>query len=197
MKEARKLYAKIGVEKTTMEDVSKAAGCTRRTLYAYFESWEDLVLQVYIDDMEKRWNCQQVSMENGVDGLGKLKHWAEAYFAYAQAHPESVHLEMFRDYRGIEPGDLRPEALDRYENVLHPLIAEMVDVFEQGQNDGSIRQSLAALPTLNQFAFSLRTIMNRVLSSGDSPEEFDTTDFVPSFIEVFLRGIARQPEDRS
>ncbi len=84
-----------------------------------------------------------------------------------------------------------------YETVFGCLVEEMVTVFQGGQLDGSIRQDLAPLPTLNQFALSLRTMMNRVLSSGDSPEEFDTSCFVANFIEIFLRGIARQPEVRN
>jgi AcrR family transcriptional regulator len=196
MAEARKLYASGGVENTPMEEVARASGCTRRTLYAYFSSWEDLVLQVYIADIEDRWRHQKQAMAKGKSGLQQLKFWAQAYHDFAVKHPGSVHLEMFRDYRGIDPLDQGHEAKHRYEEVVGPVVTEMVGVFCQGQKDGSIREDLAPLPTLNQFALSLRTLMNRVLSSGDSPEEFDTADFVSNYIDLFLRGIATHPEVR-
>ncbi len=195
--EARKLFAENGVENTPMQDVARAAGCTRRTLYAYFDSWEDLVLQVYIEDIEERWRHQKQAMTPGTNGLHCLELWARAYLEFATDRPGSVHLEMFRDYRGIDPLDQGPEAKRRYENIVSSLVEEMVSIFNLGQKDGSIRKDLAPLPTLNQFALSLRTMMNRVLSSGDSPAEFDTSDFVSNYIDIFLRGIAHDPEVRS
>lgn len=197
MAEARKLYAVQGVENTPMQDVAQAAGCTRRTLYAYFDSWEDLMIQVYIQDIEERWGKQKEAMALGDNGLRRLELWARAYLDFAAARPESVHLEMFRDYRGVDPLDQGEDLRQRYETVVGSLVEEMVAVFQGGQKDGSIRPDLAPLPTLNQFALSLRTMMNRVLSSGDSPDEFDTSSFVANFIDIFLRGIARQPEERN
>ena len=38
---ARQLFAKKGLENTTMNDIAQASGKGRRTLYTYFKSKED------------------------------------------------------------------------------------------------------------------------------------------------------------
>lgn len=197
MTEARQLYAQQGVENTSMEDVARAADCTRRTLYAYFSSWENLLLEIYIESLAERWRWQQEAMAGSVTGLEKLRSWADSYFGYAKAHPEVLHMEMFRDYRGLEPDGHAAGFQKDYQAVLKPLTETMVQIFELGKMDGTVREELSALPTLSQFAFSLRSLMNRVLSSGDSPDEFETDGFVESFIDLFLRGLSPSPEARS
>ena len=43
---ARQLFAKMGVENTTMNDIALASKKERRTLYTYFKSKEDIYLAV-------------------------------------------------------------------------------------------------------------------------------------------------------
>ena len=57
---ARQLFAKMGVENTTMNDISLASKKGRRTLYTYFKSKEDIYMAVVeseldmLSDMMKR-----------------------------------------------------------------------------------------------------------------------------------------------
>ena len=57
---ARQLFAKMGVENTTMNDIALASKKARRTLYTYFKSKEDIYMAVVeseldmLSDMMKR-----------------------------------------------------------------------------------------------------------------------------------------------
>ena len=57
---ARQLFAKMGVENTTMNDIALASKKGRRTLYTYFKSKEDIYMAVVeseldmLSDMKKR-----------------------------------------------------------------------------------------------------------------------------------------------
>ena len=57
---ARQLFAKMGVENTTMNDIALASKKSRRTLYTYFKSKEDIYMAVVeseldmLSDMMKR-----------------------------------------------------------------------------------------------------------------------------------------------
>ena len=57
---ARQLFAKMGVENTTMNDIALASKKGRRTLYTYFKSKEDIYMAVVeseldmLSDMMKR-----------------------------------------------------------------------------------------------------------------------------------------------
>ena len=50
---ARRLFAKKGLEETTMNDISQASGKGRRTLYTYFRSKEDIYEAVVEAEMER------------------------------------------------------------------------------------------------------------------------------------------------
>ena len=53
---ARQLFAKNGIANTTMNDIAKASGKGRRTLYTYFKSKDD----VYSAVIRNIWKVEQV-----------------------------------------------------------------------------------------------------------------------------------------
>ena len=50
---ARQLFAKNGLENTTMNDIAVASGKGRRTLYTYFKSKEDVYYAVIESELER------------------------------------------------------------------------------------------------------------------------------------------------
>ena len=50
---ARRLFAKNGVENTTMNDIAQGAGKGRRTLYTYFKSKEEIFQAVIEGELER------------------------------------------------------------------------------------------------------------------------------------------------
>lgn len=50
---ARQLFAKNGIANTTMNDIAKASGNGRRTLYTYFNSKEDVYYAVIEGELER------------------------------------------------------------------------------------------------------------------------------------------------
>lgn len=50
---ARQLFAKHGLEKTTMNDIAVASGKGRRTLYTYFSNKEDIYVAVIESELER------------------------------------------------------------------------------------------------------------------------------------------------
>ena len=50
---ARQLFAKKGLENTTMNDIAQASGKGRRTLYTYFKNKEDIYWAVIEGELER------------------------------------------------------------------------------------------------------------------------------------------------
>ena len=50
---ARQLFAKNGINNTTMNDIAQASGKGRRTLYTYFKSKEDVYYAVIESELER------------------------------------------------------------------------------------------------------------------------------------------------
>jgi AcrR family transcriptional regulator len=53
LKEAQKLFQQFGVKKTTMEDIAKAMGKGKSTLYYYYCSKEDIFDAVITKEMDE------------------------------------------------------------------------------------------------------------------------------------------------
>ena len=51
--EARRLFADVGFDKTTMNDIALASNKGRRTLYTYFKSKDDILLAVVESEMDR------------------------------------------------------------------------------------------------------------------------------------------------
>lgn len=50
---ARQIFAKQGLEDTTMNDIAQASGKGRRTLYTYFKSKEEIYMAVVQEELER------------------------------------------------------------------------------------------------------------------------------------------------
>ena len=54
---ARELFARQGLEATTMNDIALSSGKGRRTLYTYFRSKEDIYYAVIESELERLSDC--------------------------------------------------------------------------------------------------------------------------------------------
>ena len=57
---ASELFAERGISATSMDDIAKAAGYSKATLYVYFENKEEIVSIVVLDSMKKL--CSYLSL---------------------------------------------------------------------------------------------------------------------------------------
>lgn len=69
---ARNLFAKHGVEDTTMNDIAVASGKGRRTLYTYFKSKDDIFYAVIEKEMERMSDRLRLVADKDLDPEDKL-----------------------------------------------------------------------------------------------------------------------------
>jgi AcrR family transcriptional regulator len=73
LKEAQKLFQQFGVKKTTMEDIAKAMGKGKSTLYYYYCSKEEIFDAVILKEMDEVFNRVKMAVEKAVSAEDKLK----------------------------------------------------------------------------------------------------------------------------
>ena len=73
LKEAQKLFQQFGVKKTTMEDIAKAMGKGKSTLYYYYGSKEDIFDAVIQKEMDEVFHCVKQAVEKAETAEEKLK----------------------------------------------------------------------------------------------------------------------------
>ena len=131
---ARQLFAKNGVANTTMNDIAKASGKGRRTLYTYFKSKDELAIQVtqMVDraytELEKAYLADKTT-----SGRDKLLDFVGKSLEIS-ARDEVLYKAFIHGLRYPEQGVLQKSDKRVYYRVLRELV-------EQCRQEGSIHPS--------------------------------------------------------
>lgn len=102
---ARQLFAKKGLESTTMNDIAIASGKGRRTLYTYFKNKEEIYLAVIIAELDRLSEKMSEVADKHLSPEDKL---VEIIYAHLNLIKEAVsrngnlRAEFFRDIWMVE-----------------------------------------------------------------------------------------------
>ena len=123
---ARQLFAKNGIENTTMNDIAVASGRGRRTLYTYFKSKDDMYYAVIESELER--------LSDKMDEV-----------AAKDTHPQDkiieliyTHLNMIKE-TVVRNGNLRAEFFRNIwmvEKVRKSFDEDEIDLFKKVYADG-------------------------------------------------------------
>ncbi|RGM44197.1 MULTISPECIES: TetR/AcrR family transcriptional regulator [Bacteroides] len=130
---ARQLFAKMGVENTTMNDIALASKKGRRTLYTYFKSKEDIYMAVVESELDLLSDMMKRVAEKDIRPDEKLM---EMIYTHLDAVKEAVfrngtlRANFFRDIWRVEKVRKRFDSkeIQLFKNVLREGLEE--DVFQ-------------------------------------------------------------------
>ncbi len=84
---AEPLFGRFGYRKTTVEDVCRAAGMSKRTFYELFRDKQDLLMQwieAVLNEMTETW---EASLPADLDPRGRLHSLLDLYAEIVREHP--------------------------------------------------------------------------------------------------------------
>ncbi len=191
---ARRAYTDKGVENTNMDDIALAAEYTRRTLYSYFKSRDEISLLVLIEDLQTRWARQKQAIAPAETGLEKIIIWGESLYEYSRAFPHSIRLQLYWDLKGIDQSQIGDNSFSSFEKINNELAAGLRQIFNLGVVDTSLRPDLQIDICISQFIYSVRSIINRAISETYSFAKFDADKYFKHYLDLFARGIRKNPE---
>ena len=128
---ARQLFAKNGLENTTMNDIAQASGKGRRTLYTYFRSKEEIygaVIGAELDRINDKMNEVAAMPLEPEDKLVQIVYTHLNMIKEAVQRNGNLRAEFFRNIVRVE--QVRKN-FDRNEQVLFAAI--MAEGVEQGR----------------------------------------------------------------
>ena len=189
---ARGLLSKKEISDISMDDIAEAAEYTRRTLYAYFKSGDDIWLRILFEDMTQRWEWQQQALVGVEGGLARITVWAEAHYAFWKENPQSIAVERYWDLHGIDRDRVSTETFDAFETLNNELANELREMFRGGIEDGSLRTDLLVDACISQFLYALRAVLGRALSSSYSFTDVDPDRYVRHYLDQYRRSICSE-----
>ena len=188
---ARRMLAGKGVEETSMDDIARGADYTRRTLYVYFGSRDEIYLSIFLEDMETRRDLQQDAVAKAGSGLEKITAWGLTFYEYARQNSHAMRLQLYWDFRGIDKNTIDRKIFSRFEAINHWLAEDLRDIFRHGVADGSLRRDIDVDMCISQYLYTLRAVLNRAIFPSYSFASFDADSYVHHYLDLFTRAIRR------
>jgi AcrR family transcriptional regulator len=84
---AEPLFVRFGFKKTTVEDVCRAAGMSKRTFYDLFKDKQDLLLQLLEAIITQSTDAWEAGLPPDLDPLGRLHSLLDFYSSMVRQHP--------------------------------------------------------------------------------------------------------------
>lgn len=162
---AEAVFCQKGFEGAAMDEIAKTAQFTKRTVYQYFASKEDLYFAVALKEFKQLLEYFRAAIAVEERGFEKIRRAGLAYYQYYQDHPDTFRL-LYTGF--IQVG--APEGPQRQKLLALKRAAfqELSAVFEAGKTDGSIRADLDATKAAYSFIFVHSGFFNMFFESGDS-----------------------------
>ena len=183
MKAAETLFSQKGFEQTTIEDISKMSEYSRRTIYAYYESKDDILNHI----IEKGLILLKSEIENAVqkndDFISQYKAICMAMVRYKNECPHSSENIYKAKTDNLSFADLSDAG--KHILVLGTEINDLLaDFIENGKKKGIIRQEIITGLTVYILWAGMTSFIDLVQTKG----KFIYSQFSISESELFDYG---------
>ncbi len=176
LQEAYSLLLVEGIHETSMEEIAEVSGCTRRTLYRYFPSKDELIFEVVIRVITE-WNLVQQEIGASLSGAGmdQVEMYLKALVAHMEKRLDTMRFLgafdfYFQDRSNLQCSD---DVKARFNQVSHGGHAYLRTLVEQGMTDGSLRYSGELDVLVSTISQVLWSFGQRVALRGNQIEEED------------------------
>ena len=122
---AVKVFSKHGFYNSKVAQVAREANVADGTIYLYFKSKEDILIQVFVDTMEMAISKQRMALEGLRTATDKLRTFVRVHFEMVGQSPalaEVVTVELRQSGKFMRAADMRP--FGRYLSIIARIISE-------------------------------------------------------------------------
>ena len=184
---ARGRFLRFGPRKTTMDEVARAAGCSRTTLYSHFRNMEDLYGSLLEQDAEAFIREASGVLASEAGAGRKIRRIVEiTRRTYAGNHVMRLALV------GDAEMSLEPVARAFTREQEQRIVALLRQVLEEGVGEASLRSIDTERVAYLMFHLGRFLVERETAGIGDYP--FD--EIVGLMDEVFARGIGKPRSKR-
>ena len=143
---ASELFAECGISATSMDDIAKAAGYSKATLYVYFENKEEIVSILVLDSMKKLCSYISSALQLQTSTRAKYDLICKELTRYQDEYPFYFKMMLDKINVNFENQDFFPEEKESYE--IGEEINEMIKgLLLSGIERGDLRRDIELMPT--------------------------------------------------
>lgn len=142
---ASELFTERGISSTSMDDIAKAAGYSKATLYVYFENKEEIVSILVLDSMKKLCSYISSALQHQTSTRAKYDLICKELTRYQDEYPFYFKMMLDKINVNFENQDFFPEEKESYE--IGEEINEMIKgLLLSGIESGDLRRDIELMP---------------------------------------------------
>lgn len=143
---ASALFSEKGVAATSMDEIAKAAGYSKATLYVYFQNKDEIVSVLALESMRKLCACIASALEGERTTRGKYDLICQALVGYQAEYPFYFQMTLEKLTVDFSGTDHFPEDKETYQ-VGEEINAMIASLLRTGMAAGDLRGDLDVAPT--------------------------------------------------
>ncbi len=147
---ASALFMDRGIAATSMDDIAKAAGYSKATLYVYFENKEEIVGILVLNSMQKLYDYISSALTQHKTTKARYDFICRGLMQYQQEFP--LYFKMVLDKINIdfESKDYLPEEKKTYQ-IGEEINEKIKNFLLSGMEKGDLRSDLEIMPAIFNF----------------------------------------------
>jgi len=176
---AKKMFARYGLQKTSLEEMARMARVAKATLYNYFENKNEVYLEVLRREIADVIKQVSLSVEQEVSPVDKLRAFVQAKFRYMKDAINILNL----DREGIDK--LLPKTAKIHDSLFKKEVEIIHCILDRGVNEGVFRIKDVFL-TAQAIDYALKGFeLNWLVQESDKQIE----DYLHPLTDVVFKGI--------
>lgn len=129
---AEPLLLRYGFRKTTVEEICRAAGASKRTFYEHFRDKTDLLMKMLATMVADAIDHGRATVDPSMAALEKMERYIDGYEEFARAHPVFLQCMHEADLKGCDKSAMHQE-------MIQSKLAAVGEVIDEGIASGELR----------------------------------------------------------
>ncbi len=147
---ASALFMEKGITATSMNDIAKAAGYSKATLYVYFENKEELIGFLVLDSMKKLCSSITSALEQQEETKARYDMICRELVLYQEEFPFYFKMVLDKINIDFESQNYLPEEKETYQ-AGEEINEKLKAFFLNGIKRGDLREDIKIMPAIFQF----------------------------------------------
>lgn len=164
---ASELFMKKGIAATSMDEIAKASGYSKATLYVYFKNKEEIVGILVLESMQKLYSYISSALEQQKSTKERYDLICRGLVKYQEEFPFYFKTVLDKININFESEDYLPEEKITYQ-VGEKINDKLKDFLISGIEKGDLREDIEIMPAI----FNFWGMLSGIIQLASSKEEY-------------------------
>lgn len=163
---AQILFMEKGIKATSMDEIARAAGYSKATLYVYFQNKEEIIGVLVLESMKKLYGYLSDALEQQDTTKTKYNSICYGLVQYQEEFPFYFQMALDKINIDFETETYLSEEKETY-HIGEKINEKISQFLSEGIEKGEIRQDIEILPTIFTFWGMLSGLIQTAVKKED------------------------------